>query len=138
MIRKWLLMYWMFVKNISYIIKKNSKKLMKLFVLGKKKLMSSVPSKRHKLILNFQQHTGYLNMLCNTSNQHFFRIKWHLKQKPFIFEILSRGDLCLIHSFIYFLFCTQPLQPQIFRVSKFKCFEAMQPQIWGYEIDKKL
>ena len=26
----------MFVKNISYIIKKNSKKLMKLFVLGKK------------------------------------------------------------------------------------------------------
>ena len=26
-------------------------------------------------------------------------------------------------------FCTQPLQPQIFRVSKFKLFEAMQPQI---------
>ena len=36
------------------------------------------------------------------------------------------------------LFCTQPLQPQIFRVSKFKLFEAMQPQIWGYEINKKL
>ena len=37
-----------------------------------------------------------------------------------------------------FLFCTQPLQPQIFWVPKFKVFEAMQPQIRGYEINKKL
>ena len=34
-------------------------------------------------------------MLCPTSNQHFLRIKWHSKQKPFIFGILSRGDLCM-------------------------------------------
>ena len=81
--------------------------------------------------------TGCLNLLCPTSNQDFFRLKWHSKQKALIFGILSRGDLCLIHDLL-FLFCTQPLQPQIFRVSKFMLFEAMQPQIWGSEINKKL
>ena len=44
-------------------------------------------------------YTGCLNMLCPTSNQHFFRLKWHSKQKALIFGILSRGDLCLIHDF---------------------------------------
>jgi tellurite resistance protein TehA-like permease len=98
---------------------------------------------RHPVEISWNQEpslfysTGCLNMLCNTSNQHFFRLKWYSKQKLFIFGILSREDLCLIHSF-NFLFCTQPLQPQIFRVSKFKFFEAIQPQIWSYEIDKKL
>ena len=81
--------------------------------------------------------TGCLNLLCPTSNLQFFRLKWHSKQKPIIFGILNRGGLCMIHRFLS-LFCTQPLQPQIFRVSKFKLFEAMQIQIWGYEVNKKL
>ena len=48
--------------------------------------------------------TGCLNLLCPTSNQHFLRLKWHSKQKPSIFGMLSRGDLCLVHRFIYFCF----------------------------------
>ena len=36
---------------------------------------------------------------------------------------------------LFFLFCTQPLQPQIFRVSKFKLVEAMQPQL-GFDHTK--
>ena len=47
--------------------------------------------------------TGCLNLLCPTSNQHFFRLKWHSKHKPSIFGMLSRGDLCLVHRF-FFLF----------------------------------
>ena len=43
--------------------------------------------------------TGCLNLLCPTSNQDFFRLKWHSKQKALIFGILSWGDLCLIHDF---------------------------------------
>ena len=39
--------------------------------------------------------TGCLNLLCLTSNQHFLRKKWHSKQKPLIFGILSRGDSCM-------------------------------------------
>ena len=34
-------------------------------------------------------------MLCPTSNQDFFRLKQHSKQKALIFGILSRGDLCM-------------------------------------------
>ena len=89
-----------------------------------------------KKILYFG-NTGCLNMLCNTSNQHFLMLKWYSKQKIFNLGILSRGDLCLIHSFNFFILYTAST-PQIFRVSKFKFFEAMPPQIWGYEIDKKL
>ena len=48
--------------------------------------------------------TGCLNLLCPTSNQQFFRLEWHSKQKPSIFGMLSRGDLCLVHRFIYFCF----------------------------------
>ena len=39
-------------------------------------------------------------MLCPTSNQHFLRKKWHSKQKPLIFGILSRGDLCMDNQFL--------------------------------------
>ena len=54
--------------------------------------------------MHFFSFTGCLNMLCPTSNQHFFRLKWHSKHKPSIFGMLSRGDLCLVHRFIYFCF----------------------------------
>ena len=50
--------------------------------------------------------TGCLNMLCPTSNQHFFRTKLHSKQKPPIFGILSRGDLCMDNQFWGCLHCT--------------------------------
>ena len=46
-------------------------------------------------------YTGCLNLLCPTSNQHFFGIRWHSKQKALIFGILSRGDLCLIHDLFF-------------------------------------
>ena len=46
-------------------------------------------------LLYVQCCTGCLNLLCPTSNQHFFRLKWHSKQKALIFGILSRGDLCM-------------------------------------------
>ena len=59
------------------------------------------------------------------------------KNHTFLGSWVPWGDSCLIHSF-FWVFCTQLLQPQIFRVSKFKFFAAMQPLIWGYEIDKKL
>ena len=39
-------------------------------------------------------------MICQTSNQHIFRIRWHFKQKLFIFGILSRGDLCMDNQFL--------------------------------------
>ena len=47
-----------------------------------------------------RQYTGCLNSLCPTSNQHFLRKKWHSKQKPLIFGILSRGDLCMDNQFL--------------------------------------
>ena len=50
--------------------------------------------------------TGCLNLLCPTSNQQFFSTKWHSKQKPFIFRILSRGDLCMDNQFLGCLPCT--------------------------------
>ena len=52
------------------------------------------------------QYTGCLNTICQTSNQHFFRTKLHSKQKPFIFGILSRGDLCMDNQFLGCLPCT--------------------------------
>ena len=57
-------------------------------------------------VLGSQCYTGCLNTICQTSNQHFFRTKLHSKQKPFIFGILSRGDLCLIHKFIFLFLYT--------------------------------
>ena len=39
-------------------------------------------------------------MICQTSNQHIFRIRWLFKQKLFIFGILSRGDLCMDNQFL--------------------------------------
>ena len=45
-------------------------------------------------------------MICQTSNQHDFRIRWHFKQKLFIFGILSRGDLCMDNQFLGCLPCT--------------------------------
>jgi hypothetical protein len=44
--------------------------------------------------------TGCLNMICQTSNQHIFWIKWHFKQKLLIFGILSRGDLSMDNQFL--------------------------------------
>ena len=44
--------------------------------------------------------TGCLNTICQTSNQHLFRAKLHSKQKPFIFGILRRGDLCMNSQFL--------------------------------------
>ena len=45
-------------------------------------------------------------MICQTSNQHIFRMRWHFKQKLFIFGILSRGDLCMDNQFLGCLPCT--------------------------------
>ena len=45
--------------------------------------------------------TGCLNLLCPTYfKPTFFRMKWHSKQKPFIFGILGRGDLCMDNQFL--------------------------------------
>ena len=49
---------------------------------------------------NVKSYTGCFNLLCPTSNQHFFRIKLHFKQKPFIVGILSRGDFCIDNQFL--------------------------------------
>ena len=58
-------------------------------------------------VTNWQYiYTGCLNMICQTSNQHFFRSKLHSKQKPFIFGILGRGDLCIDNQFLGSLPCT--------------------------------
>ena len=51
-------------------------------------------------------YTGCLNMLSQTSNQQFFRIECHIKQKPYIFGILSREDLCLDNHFLVNLLYT--------------------------------
>ena len=61
---------------------------------------------RHPVEISWNQEpslfysTGCLNMLCNTSNQHFFRLKWYSKQELFIFGILSREDLCMDNHFL--------------------------------------
>ena len=98
----------------------------------------------------------------------FFRLKWNSKQKPLIFEILSREDLCLIHRFKFFVLYTASTKGSskknelswplikgvssnigfsrllgLYSLRSSECqnssfFEAMQPQIWGYEINKKL
>ena len=52
------------------------------------------------------EYTGCLNTICQTSDQHYFRTKLHSMQKPFIFGILSRGDLCIHNQFLGCLPCT--------------------------------
>ena len=39
-------------------------------------------------------------MICQTSNQHIFRIRWHFKQILCIFRNLNRGDLCMDNQFL--------------------------------------
>ena len=63
------------------------------------KLMNR-PSLKTWKMLNIRPSTGCLNMICQTSNQHIFRMRWHFKQKLLLFGILTRGDLCMDNQFL--------------------------------------